>query len=227
MPRCAEQQTISDSAESPPPARAPALGRRERNKQEKLRRIITAAQGLFAERGFAQTTTQAIAEAADIGAGTLFLYVKSKEDLLIMVFRDEMAATSRAAVRAQTAEAPLLDQLMSVFGVMIDYHARDLDMARVLIKEISIPASAQTHAYIDSLMREIYAGLGGLIAAGQQRGRLRPDADPSMAAETLFGAYYLGLIAWLGGMTSRRRFVARLRRRLALIVDGLAIAPSP
>ncbi len=202
-------------------AAEPAPGRRERNKQEKLRRIIAAAQRLFAERGFEHTTTQAIAEAADIGAGTLFLYVKSKEDLLIMVFRDEMVATTRQALEALDAEAPLIDQLVRVFGVMTDYHARDLDLARVLIKEIAIPASPQTHPFIQSLMREIFAGLGGVIINGQRLGRVRPDADPVLAAEALFGAYYLGLISWLAGMTPRALFAARLRKRLDLILTGL------
>ena len=66
--------------------------RRERNKQDKLRRIKEAARRLFYERGFEATTTQAIAEAADIGTGTLFSYVRVKEDLLLMVFLDDLLA---------------------------------------------------------------------------------------------------------------------------------------
>ena len=58
-------------------------GRRERNKQEKRARIIAAAKALFGSKGFADTTTQEIAEKADIGTGTLFLYAKSKEELLV------------------------------------------------------------------------------------------------------------------------------------------------
>ena len=82
---------VSDTAAPPP-------GRRERNKQEKLARIVGAARALFRDQGFTETTTQQIAEAADIGAGTLFLYARSKEDLLVMVFRDEMIETARRAI---------------------------------------------------------------------------------------------------------------------------------
>ena len=56
-----------------PLASQPA-GRRERNKQQKLDRITAAARELFAERGVDEVTTQEIADKADIGAGTLFLY---------------------------------------------------------------------------------------------------------------------------------------------------------
>jgi len=64
---------------------AQALGRRERNKQEKLERITAAARELFAEHGVDDVTTQQIADRADVGSGTLFLYAKTKAELLLLV----------------------------------------------------------------------------------------------------------------------------------------------
>jgi len=61
-----------------------ALSRREQNKAEKRGRIIAAARALFAHKGFEATTTLEIAEAAGVAAGTLFLYAKTKDDLLIL-----------------------------------------------------------------------------------------------------------------------------------------------
>ena len=76
-------------------------GRRERNKQEKLRRITEAASRLFAERGVDEVTTQEIADAADIGTGTLFLYAKNKGELLLLVQTErgvELDDTLRGAI---------------------------------------------------------------------------------------------------------------------------------
>ncbi len=61
------------------------VGRRERNKQNKLDRITAAAGELFAEHGVDEVTTQQIADKADIGTGTLFLYAKTKGELLLLV----------------------------------------------------------------------------------------------------------------------------------------------
>ena len=203
------------TAEASPP------GRRERNKQEKLARIVEAARVLFSAKGFSETTTQEIAEAADIGTGTLFLYARSKEDLLVLVFKDEMITRAAAAFDAVPHPSPLIDQLMHVFNIMADYHERDMDLSRILLREIMFPANNSRDAEIQTLMREIYRGLADLVIAGQTRGSLQTGANPQLAAENLFGAYYMCLQVWLGGRQSRSALVEDLRLKLALKIDGL------
>ena len=57
------------------------LERREREKAERKRQILKAARKLFWKNGFARTTMPAIAEAAELSAGTLYLYFPSKHAL--------------------------------------------------------------------------------------------------------------------------------------------------
>ena len=92
------------------PLAAAALGRREQNKLEKRGRIIAAARALFTHKGFEATTTQEIAEAAGVAAGTVFTYARTKEDLLILVFHDEMMDVVERAYAAARGAAGLLDQ---------------------------------------------------------------------------------------------------------------------
>ena len=206
--------------------KALSVGRRERNKQEKLDRILAAAQDLFAAKGFSETTTQEIAERADIGTGTLFLYAKTKEDLLIMVFKDEMIETSQTAFRKVSPEAPVVDQLMQVFGAMVAYHNRDLPLARALIREITILANPDRREDVRALMRNIYSGIGDIIADARSREKIRTGIDTVLAGEALFGIYYVGLIGWLNGHVTKQAFLKRLRAKLALSVDGLRVASA-
>lgn len=67
-----------------------SMGLRERKKLIRLQRIVAAARQLFIEKGFTTTTIQDIAAEADVGLGTLYLYAKSKEDLLVLVFKDDI-----------------------------------------------------------------------------------------------------------------------------------------
>lgn len=197
------------------------MGRRERHKQEKLERIIAAAKQLFGSKGFTETTTQEIAEKADIGTGTLFLYAKSKEDLLIMIFRDEMIEVSRGAFRKLPPGLSVVDQLMHIFGTMTAYHNRDTALARALLKEITILTNPERLADLQILMRVLHDGIGNLVAANQKTGKLRRNVNPQMAAEVLFAIYYTNLVGWLGGQTTKRQFVRRLRLRLAIAIEGL------
>src|SRR5947199_9613102 len=80
------------------------VGRRERNKQDKLDRITAAARELFAEHGVDEVTTQQIADKADIGTGTLFLYAKTKGDLLLLAQNATYAdALDKGKAAAETA----------------------------------------------------------------------------------------------------------------------------
>ena len=218
MKQAAQRRSAKGGAETASP-----VGRRERNKQEKLDRILAAARELFAAKGFSDTTTQEIAERADIGTGTLFLYAKSKEDLLIMVFKDEMIETSQTAFRKVSPDAPIADQLMQVFGAMVAYHSRDLPLARALIREITILANPDRREDVRSLMRIIYGGIGDIVASAHSPEKIRPGVDLLLVGEALFGIYYVGLIGWLNGQVTKQTFLKRLRTKLALSIDGLRV----
>ena len=63
-------------------------GLREKQKKEKEYRIIKASLELFTSKGFNETTMEEIAEKAEVGVGTLYNYVKSKGDLLLLILTD-------------------------------------------------------------------------------------------------------------------------------------------
>ena len=194
--------------------KAATPGRRERNKLEKRARIVAAARDLFQRQGFADTATQQIAEAADIGTGTLFLYARTKEDLLVMVFRDEMLETVRRIFAEPPVTAGIDGRLMAAFTRMADYHADDPDLARLLLKELVVPHSDARRSDIDELMDAIYDGLTGMIAAD---GRVR---NPPLVARSAFALYYFALISWLGGGQDRGWCMRLLREQLTNLIDG-------
>ena len=210
-PLSAQRASPASSEPAPPP-----VGRRERNKQEKLKRIVAAARALFRDQGFNETTTQQIAEAADIGAGTLFLYARSKEDLLVMVFRDERIETARLAFAEIDPDQPLLDQLIELFAAMLDYHARDTALARILLKEAMFPDAEGRHTDITELLTVIYDGIAAMVTRARSAGRCAQGADSPRVAENLFANYYMDLLGWLAGRTTRDQFMTRLRQHLAI-----------
>src|SRR5918999_1033743 len=73
---------------SPKTARA---GKRAQNKERTRKQILRAALELFSKKGFFRTTTKQISDRAKIAEGTLFNYFKTKEDLALYFFEEELA----------------------------------------------------------------------------------------------------------------------------------------
>ncbi|HBX81031.1 MAG: TetR/AcrR family transcriptional regulator [Propionibacteriaceae bacterium] len=111
-------------------------GRRERNKQQKLERIVAAAADLFAERGVDDVTTTEIAERADIGTGTLFLYAKNKGELLLLV---QNGLYEKALARGREASAPAagtLEGLLAVIRPIVECNRVHVENGRTYLREM-------------------------------------------------------------------------------------------
>ena len=122
-----------------------APGRRERNKQEKLDRIIAAAGALFAERGVDEVTTQEVAAAADIGAGTLFFYARTKGELLLMVQNALYADALDAGREAAQALDDPVDAVLAIADPIIHCNRAQVDNGRTYLREMVFGDPAEPH----------------------------------------------------------------------------------
>ncbi len=200
-------------------------GRRERGKRAKLARIKRAARVLFSRRGFDATTTRAIAAAADIGAGTLFLYAGSKEDLLVMIFREEVGAAVDGAV-ATIPAVPLLDQIMHIFGAMIAHHGENPALARIFVKELPFVEDMR-HGVAD-FIRNLFTTMAAMIERAKAGGELREDVASWQLAENLFALFFQRLQQWLSGRKPRSADIReRVRQALELQLIGLRKVDQP
>lgn len=193
------------------------VGLRERKKALRLERIVTAARTLFMDKGFSQTTIQDIAEAADVGLGTLYLYANSKEDLLVVVFLElflEMIEDSFAKI---DKDKSLLDQIMMFFEGQIEYHKNDMAMSRTVLKEISFSNTPQRKEDIDQIMTHIYGRLAEIIERAKEGGAAEP-AYITTVTWSSFALYYHLLQGFLCGFLSEEEFRKDLRNSLDMLL---------
>jgi AcrR family transcriptional regulator len=122
-----------------------APGRRERNKQEKLDRILDAASTLFAERGVDDVTTQEVAEAADIGAGTLFFYARTKGELLLMVQNARYADALREGRAASAALDEPVAALLAIAAPIIHCNRTQVENGRTYLREMVFGDPTEPH----------------------------------------------------------------------------------
>src|SRR2546426_9748730 len=93
----------------------PIPGKRERNKGRTKREILRAALELFSKKGFFRTTTKEISDKARIAEGTLFNYFRTKEDLALYFFEQELVGLIEwYRDQRKLQEAPLPEKLFAI-----------------------------------------------------------------------------------------------------------------
>lgn len=127
------------------PLTSQPVGRRERNKQQKLERITAAARELFADRGVDEVTAQEIAARADIGAGTLFLYVKNKGELLLLVQNSAYAEALAQGRSAAETIPDVLDAVMAIVRPVVECNRKQVDNGRTYLREIVFGDPQEPH----------------------------------------------------------------------------------
>src|SRR5262252_2760356 len=168
--------TTSGSVSVPPQRRASlpsAASRRERRSAELRERLFRSALGLFASKGYAQTTVEDITEAADVGKGTFFNYFPSKEHIL-MAFGEMQLARLESVIReAEQSDQPMREVMRALVMRMTEEPVRNPAIVRALLQAnlSSVPVRGEM-VRIHDRNREL---LGRLIRHDQERGEIRTD----------------------------------------------------
>ncbi len=195
-------------------------GLRERNKQDKLRRIVAAADELFRDQGFEATTGRQICERAGIGTGTLFLYIRDKRELLFLIFEPLAERTFARTEPGLARDETLVDGLMRLFGAFLRLYARHPVLSRLFVQELFFRAD-QSPGMV-ALNGRLRARIGELVAAARARGELGEHTTDAEVAACALAHYVYQVQLWLGiGSIDRRSAQAGLRRGLELQVRGI------
>ncbi|GAA4481204.1 helix-turn-helix domain-containing protein [Microbacterium panaciterrae] len=171
---------------------SPPIGRRERNKQQKLDRIIDAARELFTEHGIDDVTTQQIADRADIGAGTLFLYVRTKGELLLLVQNAAYAdALDRGWANAEGAPG-VLDAVLALVRPIVECNRTQIDNGRTYLREMVFGDPTEPR-HREAL--EIVARTEGAIASVLKRAERIDEESAATTARVVSAVMFLSMAA--------------------------------
>jgi len=196
------------------------LGRRERNKIEKRTRLMAAARQLFQTDGLAATTS-AIAQAAGVGEGTLYLYFASKEDLMIEVFRDDVRRIWNDAFALVRPDDPIVEQVIGVFSGVTSVHERDADLARIWFRELPGASPTSQHAATDVVAWAQHR-LEDLLDAARMRGELDGDVDVATLARMCLDLWVALMIRRHSGAITADRAIERLAAALRMTFRYMA-----
>lgn len=174
-----------------PEAQSPATAR-----GEKYQRILEAAASVFAEKGFHMARVADVAARAGVADGTVYLYFKSKEDILMTVINtafDAFVTDARAELGKILSPADKLRRLAYL-------HLRALGSNRDLavVFQMELRQSARfLQPFSHEHMVEYLDLVRGAIREGQRLGVFRPELNEKIAANCFFGALDEMVTSWV------------------------------
>src|ERR1700753_2902826 len=154
-------------------------------RDDKRERILAAAERVFAKHGFFAARVSEIAKEAGVADGTIYLYFKSKDDLLISLFEHRMRQVN-AVLSQAIADRPPGEQLRVFIQAYLQLVADAPATVEVLTIELR-QSSKFMKEYDNPEFASFLRMLGGIIADGQARGELETEIPGHIAARMIFG----------------------------------------
>ncbi len=190
---------------------------------DKRRKILDAAVRVFASNGYYSSKVSHIAREAGVADGTIYLYFKNKEDLLIQVFLDTM----EEIIERQRVSLEGVDDPVERLSRFIDNHYTFVAASPALAEVLTVELRQSSKFMRATDMRPfgLYLRIiADLVAEGQAAGAFDPAIQPRRLARALFGVLDELALEWaMGERSSSIDELADQTRRL--FFGGLRVRP--
>jgi AcrR family transcriptional regulator len=207
-------------------------GLREKQKETRRQAMLAAAARLFKDQGFAKTSMEEIAAAAELSVATAYNYFKTKGEICIAIYKADrdlvQAATDRVIANPPKDPVAAICKLIETdFETEVPFVDRGAWEALFLAALQSQPGV--TEAWSGAALMRIDQFIR-LLKVLQQRGSVSPEADIESAAELLgaldFSYFFHWIVEWRTGDGVTRRFLnaakkRQLRAQVAQLAKGL------
>jgi TetR/AcrR family fatty acid metabolism transcriptional regulator len=170
---------------------------------DKPQQIIDAAIRVFARNGYYNSRVSDVAREAGIASGTIYLYFKTKDDILVTLFRQKMAEWVALVRKEVEGERDPIAKVRKIIGLHFKVIEENPDLAEVVQVELRQgqkffrgASAREVSAYFDVIQAVLEEG----IAAG----RVRRDLPVKVATRMLFGAMDQLATSWVLGKRAYR-----------------------
>ena len=155
--------------------------------EDKHQKILRAAVKVFSEKGFFNSRVSEIAKEANVADGTIYLYFKNKDDLLISLFEEEFGKIVENTRAELEREKDALQKIRRFAITHLSIVSRQQQLAEVLGVEVR-QSSKFMKEYINKTFIEYLNLIRSVVVEGQEKGLIRKDLTPGIMKRALFGA---------------------------------------
>lgn len=188
--------------------------------------ITDAAVEVFAEKGFHQARVSDIARRAGVADGTIYLYFKNKEDLLLTIFEEKMdLLLTRLGESLEGVQDPL--ERIRVFA---RFHFEQVRLNRSTAEVLQVELRLSNKFLKEYRPEKLWAYLGvfgQIVREGQATGLFRPEIDAFITSWAFFGAMDELAMQWVLSRNQARFPLEAAADQISnVFIRGMLIDPS-
>ncbi|WP_048825953.1 TetR/AcrR family transcriptional regulator [Bacillus sp. B-jedd] len=184
----------------------------------KYMQIIEAAVTVIAENGYHQAQVSRIARQAGVADGTIYLYFKNKEDILISLFEEKMGAFIEKIEGAIAGKETAAEKLL----LLIESHFKMLSENRSLaiVTQLELRQSnKELRLRINEVLKGYLKVIDKILLEGKQNGEFSATLDTRLARQMIFGTIDETVTTWI--MNEHKYDLATLSAPVhALLLNG-------
>lgn len=186
--------------------------------------ILRAATDTFAARGFFNAQVADVARSAGVAAGTVYLYFRGKDHLLVSIFERTMTEAIDEGRQLLARTSDPVERLRGIARLHLGRLGRDRALAVVFQVELR-QSTKFMERFSSTRLREYLGIIRDVIAEGQAAGVFRRSLNPTLAAKLFFGALDEMATNWI---LSRRKYALadETDAILDLLLGGLGARAS-
>jgi TetR/AcrR family fatty acid metabolism transcriptional regulator len=190
---------------------------------DKRERILRAAVKVFAKKGFYASRVSEIAKAAGVADGTIYLYFKSKDEVLTSLFEDRMSRLLEAMRSEIAAEPRAVAQVRKLIELQLGLLEGQRDLAEVITVNLRQSTALLKH-FAQKRFTEYLELFASVIADGQRRGEFRGDVSPRIISRAIFGALDGIAMTWALGSAEPGGLHRAAKQLADVVLAGLEIS---
>lgn len=187
---------------------------------DKRARILKAAIKVFAKNGFYATRVSEIANAAGVADGTIYLYFKNKDDVLITIFEEGISQLLTILREVGESNEPFETRISRIIELQLGLLEDQRDLAEVITVNLR-QSSRLLKQYAAPLFMQYIDVIAGVVREGQEEGAFRRDLNPRVVARSLFGALDAILLTWALGEGDPAALRKAAAHCASLFLEGL------
>jgi TetR/AcrR family fatty acid metabolism transcriptional regulator len=167
-----------------------------RRSDDKRSRILQAAVKVFARRGYFASRVADVARRAGVADGTIYLYFRNKEDILVSLFDEVMSEHLEGKRRDLAPGEPAPARLRAIAARHLGLLGRNRDLAVVFQVELR-QSTKFMERFTASWLQDYFTLIADVIEQGQREGTLRSDLPVKVATKAFFGVLDEMVTSWI------------------------------